>query len=87
MCFYDVAHRPQAECRLRHIGGRRLAQEQYFAFGAELTNSSSHFNPADGGKTDVKHDQVRFQLFGFANRFEPVSGLSDNPHILHFTES
>src|ERR1700691_4567134 len=63
MCFYDVAHCPQAECCLRHIDRRFLTHEKYFAFRAELADSSSHFNPIKAGKPDVEHDQVRFQFF------------------------
>jgi hypothetical protein len=60
---------PQAESFLRYVDGRPLTHEEYFALRARLPDLSSHFYSIEGGKTDVEHNQVRFQFFGFMDRF------------------
>jgi hypothetical protein len=54
---------------LRDIGRRSLTHEEYLAFRAEFADSPSNLNPIECGKPYVEHNQVRFQFFGFANRF------------------
>ena len=72
MQLKNVARAARAQSFLHYIGGRFLTQEEYFALGRQLLNSSSRFDPIQFWEPNVEHYQVRLQFFGFPNRFYAV---------------
>ena len=72
MRFNNIAQDPQAENLLHYLGGGFLSENEYFGSGRELADASSDLDSIQGWKANIQHDQVRLELFGFANCFQSV---------------
>jgi len=70
--FYNVCPRPQVKSFLYDVGRRLLTQEDYFGFRGKFPNLPCSTDSIQGGESDVKQDQIRFQFFRFLNCFQSI---------------
>jgi hypothetical protein len=73
----NIADCTSAQGFFHDVPGAIFTKEKDFRLRGVLSDSASGLNSIQRRKPDVKHDQVRFQFFRFADRFESIRGLAD----------
>jgi hypothetical protein len=76
--FHHIAYRPKAKSFFHDFGRGFLAYKNYLGFGGDLADSPSGFDSVQAWKSDVEHNQLRLQFFGFLYCFESICGLADD---------
>ena len=76
--FENVAARPRLQRGFSNVPCPVPAHEQDFRIWRECEDSSSDFDTVERRKPDVQQRQIRFERFRLLNRFQSISGFTDD---------